>query len=64
MKARLLLSAILLLGLSATAQRTISLPDVTTTARVPMNRIGLTETRIDSTALKENIALSMADVLA
>ncbi|MDE6052004.1 MAG: Plug domain-containing protein, partial [Paramuribaculum sp.] len=64
MKARSLLSALLLLGLSATAQRTISLPDVTTTARVPMNRIGLTETRIDSTALKENIALSMADVLA
>ena len=64
MKARSLLSAILILGLSATAQRTISLPDVTAIARVPMNRIGLTETRIDSTALKENIALSMADVLA
>ncbi len=53
-----------LLWIQSGAQRSISLPDVTATARRPMSEIGLSSISIDSTALKENIALSMADVLA
>jgi iron complex outermembrane receptor protein len=37
--------------------------EVTVFARRPMKEIGIQETRFDSLALKENIALSMADVL-
>ena len=46
------------------AQRTISLPEVTTNAVRPMADIGRQVTLIDSVALKENVALSIADVLA
>lgn len=38
--------------------------EVTVTARRPMKEIGVEQTLLDSIALKENIALSMADVLA
>ena len=37
--------------------------EVTVFARRPMKEIGIQQTRFDSLALKENIALSMADVL-
>ena len=50
--------------LSTWAQRTISLPEVTTNAVRPMADIGRQVTLIDSVALKENVALSIADVLA
>ncbi|MDE5686575.1 MAG: Plug domain-containing protein, partial [Paramuribaculum sp.] len=40
------------------------LDNVTVTARRPMKEIGIQKTTFDSTALKENVALSMADVLA
>lgn len=61
------LSAILppllfLLSLPAGAQK--RLDNVTVTAKRPMKEIGVQKTTFDSTALKENIALSMADVLA
>ncbi len=46
------------------AQRTISLPEVTANAVRPMADIGRQLTLIDSVALKENVSLSMADVLA
>ncbi len=40
------------------------LDNVIVTARRPMKEIGIQKTTFDSTALKENVALSMADVLA
>lgn len=46
------------------AQRSISLPEVTANTVRPMSDIGRQLTLIDSVALKENVALSMADVLA
>ena len=45
------------------AQRLHRLPNVTVTAKRPMKDIGVQKTTFDSIALKENIALSMADVL-
>ncbi len=46
---------------SCIAQR--SLREVTVIGRRPMREIGVQKTRFDSLALKENVALSMADVL-
>lgn len=37
--------------------------EVTVIGRRPMREIGVQKTRFDSLALKENVALSMADVL-
>lgn len=42
----------------------VNLQELTITARRPMHDIGIQKTSFDSIALKENIALSMADVLA
>ncbi len=43
---------------------TRKLKEVTVTSIRPMKEIGIQETRFDSTALRDNIALSMADILA
>ena len=47
----------------AEPQKTIPIRDVTVWGRRPMKEIGTHETRLDSAVLKENIALSIADVL-
>ena len=39
------------------------IPEVTVTGRRPMKEIGVQKTKFDSIVLKENIALSMADIL-
>lgn len=55
-----------LLPTSAAAQNDAvsrRLDDVTVIAQRPLSRIGLQYTAIDSTALRDNISLSMADVL-
>lgn len=44
-------------------KRIFRLREVVVTAKRPMKDIGVTKTQFDSLALKENIALSMADVL-
>lgn len=49
-------------GLSAQDDIT-HLDELTVTARRPMKEIGVEKTSFDSTALKENIALSIADIL-
>lgn len=46
-----------------TTQDIVDLEEFTITARRPMQDIGIQKTTFDSIALKENIALSMADVL-
>ncbi len=51
-------------GAYAQADGNISLRLVTVTARRPMKEIGVQKTPFDSAMLKENVALSMADVLA
>lgn len=43
---------------------TLLLEELTVTARRPMQEIGIQKTTFDSIALKENISLSMADILA
>ena len=63
---------ILLLPLMAKAQESgkrdwarkgLNIPEVTVYGNQPMKDIGTQQTKFDTTALKENIALSMADVL-
>ena len=41
----------------------VPIDEVFVSARRPMKEIGIQQTKLDSTVLKENIALSMADVL-
>ena len=47
----------------STGKRAHSLSEVVVTAKRPMKDIGVQKTTFDSLALKENVALSMADVL-
>ncbi len=54
---------IALLPVAAAAQRSANLREVVVTAKRPMKEIGVQKTTFDSLALKENIALSMADIL-
>ena len=44
-------------------RRVHPIPEVTVVGRRPIKETGVQRTKFDSTALKENIALSMADVL-
>ena len=44
-------------------QKGLHIPEVTIYGKRPMKDIGVQQTRLDSTVLKENIALSMADIL-
>ena len=41
----------------------LTIPEVTIIGHRPMKEIGVQKTKFDSLALKENIALSMADIL-
>ena len=41
----------------------LTIPEVTVVGHRPMKEIGVQKTKFDSLALKENIALSMADIL-
>ena len=47
----------------AAEQRTIAIREITVYGQRPMKEIGTQQTKFDSLALKENISLSMADVL-
>lgn len=58
-----LIVGLLLLMPSALMAQTRRIPEVTIYGKRPMKEIGMQKTRMDSAALKENIALSMADVL-
>lgn len=57
-------AAAALLHPAAAQQAARSLREVVVTAKRPMKEIGVQKTTFDSLALKENIALSMADVLS
>ena len=48
---------------AAAEQRTIAIREITVYGQRPMKEIGTQQTKFDSLALKENISLSMADVL-
>ena len=50
-------------GYSDWQNKGIKIEPITITGRRPMKDIGVQETKFDSTALRENIALSMADIL-
>ena len=54
----------LCLTFSAMAEeRTVAIREITVLGQRPMKEIGVQQTKLDSVALKENISLSMADVL-
>lgn len=59
----IILSIFVLTTTVSNAQRVHHLNPVTVTAKRPMKDIGVQRTTFDSLSLKENIALSMADVL-
>lgn len=59
-----LIIALIAVPTGAAAQRETTLREVVVAARRPMKDIGIQKTPLDSAQLKENIALSMADVLA
>ena len=72
MKKRYLTYILLLMLFSANAEenstnydvhKKILIPEVTVYGKRPLKEIGLQQTKLDSVVLKENIALSMADVL-
>ncbi|MBO7317360.1 MAG: TonB-dependent receptor plug domain-containing protein, partial [Bacteroidales bacterium] len=70
MKPRLILSFLLFVlcvtqsSAMGDIDKDVEISEVTVYGRRPMKEIGTHLTKLDSTALKENIALSMADVLA
>lgn len=65
MKRLSLLSSVLFLCSSVlSGQQSKELHEVTVSARRSIKDIGTQQTRLDSLALKENVALSMADILA
>ena len=63
----LYISTLLLLltafGTLRAEQRVIPITEIEVVAQRPMKEIGLQQTKMDSVVLKENVALSMADVL-
>lgn len=66
MMKKLIIGALLLAPGLLTAQRLskgLHIPEVTIYGKRPMKDIGVQKTQMDSVILKENIALSMADVL-
>ena len=62
-KILIILTLLLTAGLHISAQRSYRLGEVVVKAKRPMKEIGVTKTTFDSAMLKENIALSMADIL-
>lgn len=63
---KLIIGLLLLLPCVIHAQEKMSrfrIPEVTVLGKRPMKEIGVQKTKMDSVVLKENIALSMADVL-
>ena len=68
MRKSLLYIALLLVATASLAQNkevrwSLNIPEVTILGQRPMKEIGTQQTKFDSLALKENIALSMADIL-
>ena len=68
MRKSLLYIALLLVATASLAQNkevrwSLNIPEVTIFGQRPMKEIGTQQTKFDSLALKENIALSMADIL-
>lgn len=59
----LLLPPCSLLAQNEWSRRTIDIDEVTVVGNRPMKEIGLQQTKLDSALLKENISLSIADVL-
>lgn len=60
----LVLAPLVAVVFTGMGQKTHQLGEVVVTSRRPMKEIGVQKTDFDSIALKENISLSMADILA
>lgn len=58
-----LLFFVALLPILVNAEKNIVIPEVTVYGSKPMKEIGIQQTKFDSAALRENISLSMADIL-
>ena len=59
-----ILTALCLTFAAMAEERTVAIREITVLGSRPMKEIGVQQTKLDSIALKENISLSMADVLA
>ena len=63
---RRLIYILLMIFVAATAvaeERTVAIREITVIGQRPMKEIGVQQTKLDTIALKENISLSMAEVL-
>lgn len=58
-----ILTALSLTFSAMAEERTVAIREITVLGQRPMKEIGVQQTKLDSVALKENISLSMADVL-
>ena len=58
-----ILTALCLTFSAMAEERTVAIREITVLGQRPMKEIGVQQTKLDSVALKENISLSMADVL-
>ncbi|MBQ9137076.1 MAG: TonB-dependent receptor plug domain-containing protein [Alistipes sp.] len=65
MRRLVVILALLFVVVAATAEeRTVAIREVTVLGHRPMKEIGVQQTKLDSVTLKENVALSLADVLS
>ena len=55
--------ALLVTAIAVAEERTVAIREITVIGHRPMKEMGMQQTKLDSVALKENVSLSMADVL-
>ena len=55
--------ALLVTAIAEAEERTVAIREITVIGHRPMKEMGMQQTKLDSVALKENVSLSMADVL-
>ncbi|MBQ4502855.1 MAG: TonB-dependent receptor [Alistipes sp.] len=55
--------ALFVTAIAVAEERTVAIREITVIGHRPMKEMGMQQTKLDSVALKENVSLSMADVL-
>ena len=63
MRALCYIFALLVTAIAVAEERTVAIREITVIGHRPMKEMGMQQTKLDSVALKENVSLSMADVL-
>ena len=63
MRALCYILALFVTAIAVAEERTVAIREITVIGHRPMKEMGMQQTKLDSVALKENVSLSMADVL-